>query len=136
MRLMYLGKDGGPESKVWGFWFIELKNYFSIALLKFVGVSREAFHTHAFNSVSWVLWGSLMETVQDDFRLLPDKDAEYNVYYPSLKPVITKRDTMHKVDSRGTTYVLTFRGPWTTSWKEYIPPQDQTVILTNGRVEV
>lgn len=128
MRLMYLGKDGGPESRVWGFWFVELKNYFSVALLKFVGVSREAFHTHAFDSVSWVLWGKLLETIHED--------GPRNVYTPSLWPIVTKRDTFHRVDSEGTSYVLTFRGPWTDVWKEYIPPQNRTVTLSHGRVEV
>ena len=55
MKLCYVGKDGGPESTVWGFWLIEIKKLFSVALLCFENGSREAFHTHAFNSVSWVL---------------------------------------------------------------------------------
>src|ERR1041385_5982109 len=57
MKLFYRGKDGGPESSVTGWWLIEAKKMFSIALLKFEGASMEAYHDHAFNSISWVLRG-------------------------------------------------------------------------------
>lgn len=35
----------------------ESKTYGSIVLLNFKEGNREAFHTHAFNSISWVLLG-------------------------------------------------------------------------------
>mgnify|MGYP001575993171 CR=1 FL=1 len=57
MKLFYYGKDGGPESHVWGFWLIEAKSLFSIVLLRFENGTREAYHSHAFNSLSWVLRG-------------------------------------------------------------------------------
>jgi hypothetical protein len=38
---------------------------------------------------------------------------------PSLKPVITTRENMHKVTSEGTTRVLSVRGPWIDRWKAY-----------------
>jgi hypothetical protein len=127
MNLLYWGKDGGKESTVWGFWLVEMKSLFSVALLKFVGNSREAFHTHAFNSISWVLKGELLE----NFR-----DGKGHPYLPSLKPVITTRDTFHKVDSVGTTWVLTFRGPWAKTWSEWLPAEKRYTTLTHGRKEV
>ncbi len=39
---------------------------------------------------------------------------------------------MHKVDSNGTTWVLSFRGPWNDEWKEINENGEQT--LTHGRV--
>ena len=128
MRLLHWGKDGGKDSTVWGFWLVEIKSLFSIALLKFVGNSREAFHTHAFNSVSWVLRGQLTE--------LEFYGEQPNVYRPSLWPVFTSRNTLHKVNSNGTTWVLTFRGPWSETWQEYIPKTGKFVLLTHGRKEI
>lgn len=128
MRLLYWGKDGGEKSTVWGFWPIEIKSLFSVALLKFVGASREAFHSHAFNSVSWVLKGKLLETRHSDGFTL--------VHTPSISPISTKRKTFHKVDSEGVTWVLTFRGPWSKTWCEYTRSDNRMKILTHGRLEI
>lgn len=121
-------KDGGPESRVWGYWLVEIKSLFSIALLCFKDGSRDAYHSHAFNSVSWVLWGALGEQLRES----PDGTW---FYYPSFRPIITKRDTFHKVTSIGTTWVLTFRGPWAKTWKEWTEKEGE-VTLTNHRVKV
>lgn len=128
MRFLYWGKDGGKESKVWGFWPVEIKSLFSIALLKFENGSREAYHSHAFNSISWVLSGRLTEYEKNTGRA--------SIYNSSLKPIITKRDTFHMVKSLGTTWVLTFRGPWADTWEEFRTREGRMVTLTHGRVEV
>lgn len=131
MKLFYVGKDGGPESTVWGFWPIEIKKLFSVALLCFENGSREAFHTHAFNSISWVLTGRLIEHVKDGST---DQLIEYFLdYSPSWKPVFTKRNRLHKVSSEGRSWVLTFRGPWGKHWWEYWPKQGKFVLFSNGR---
>lgn len=118
-------KDGGPESNVTGFWLIEIKWLFSIVLLRFTNGTREAFHNHAFHAISWVLFGKLIET-----RLFGEK-ACFSEFTPSLKPIITTRDNLHKVTSVGTTWAITFRGPWTPTWNERIG--DSFITLTNGR---
>lgn len=122
MKFMSHGKDGGPESTVWGLWFVEIKSLFSVALLRFEGNSREAYHSHAFNCLSWVLKGKLVEN-----HLAGDVEE----HTPSLLPVVTKRETFHMVHSCGTTYVLTFRGPWSKTWRENIDGEFHT--LTHGR---
>lgn len=127
MKLLHFGKEGGKESTVWGFWLVEIKSLFSLALLKFVGNSRDAFHSHAFNSVSWVLKGQLEE------NFLDGKGHYINA---SWKPVLTRRETVHKVNSIGTTWVLTFRGPWADTWTEWRPVENRLVTLTHGRLEV
>lgn len=116
-------KDGGPDSTVTGYWLIEWKRFLSVVLLKFDGYSREAYHDHAFNSVSWVLKGELHEQFYDF--------AQGRVLSPSLKPVVTKRTDFHKVDSVGRTWVLSFRGPWATKWHEYV--NGEKITLTDGR---
>ena len=124
-------KDGGLESKVYA-WGIELKWLGSILLLKFEKGSREAYHNHAFNSISWVLKGSLWEITP------PAKYAsDHNWYYPSIFPVKTLRTTNHMVKGMApSNWVLTFRGPWSKTWTEYRIKEDREVTLTHGRKEV
>jgi hypothetical protein len=59
MRFFHHGKDGGPESPVEGYWLFEIKWLCSIVLLKFNDGGREAYHSHAFNALSWLLKGDL-----------------------------------------------------------------------------
>lgn len=127
MKILKRAKDGGEDSSVDGFWIFEFKNLFSIVFLKFNGKSREAYHEHAFNSLSWLFRGKLIEQFIEGGKV---------VYKPSLMPIITKRDTYHKVDSEGISYVISFRGPWAKTWKEYIPAENKEKTLTNGRVEL
>lgn len=129
MKLFHLAKDGGPESHVWGYWLIEAKRLFSVALLRFEHGSREAYHTHAFNSVSWVLRGELHETELNAGRTQP------RVYRASWRPVLTRRRTFHRVESVGRTWVLTLRGPWAPTWYEWLPRRG-LVQLTHGRAEI
>lgn len=130
MKLLHIAKDGGKESTVWGFWLVEWKRLFSAALLCFEHGSREAYHSHAFNSISWVLKGSLEED-----EMPREGDCYWTVrrYAPSLRPIFTPRNCMHKVTSVGRTWVLTFRGPWARTWREWLPDEDRFVTLASGR---
>ena len=40
MKILKVVKDGGPESRVWAYFLIELKRLFSIALLRFEAAGR------------------------------------------------------------------------------------------------
>lgn len=128
MRFLERAKDGGPKSTVTGYWLVELKNLFSVVLLKFEDGSRDEYHSHAFNSLNWVLKGRVVE--EDLFE--PDDVA----YGPSLRPVYTPRHKFHRVVSRGTTWVFSIRGPWSDSWAEYDPKAERFMRLTHGRKEV
>lgn len=128
MRLLSVSKDGGSESRVWAHWLVEWKRLFSVVLLRFEDGSREAYHEHAFNSISWVLSGSLEE------QLLGS--SEKRRYKPSWRPVLTYRSTFHQVASKGRTWVLSFRGPWVDRWREHLPETGQTQTLTHGRKEI
>lgn len=125
--LFHTGKDGGPSSRVDGFWIIRIKSLCTVALLRFSRGSREAFHSHAFNSVSWVLSGALMEV---------HAGGTGEWHWPRLLPIITKRDTFHKVYGLApSNWVLTFRGPWAKTWKE-IDERGYLVTLTHNRKEM
>jgi hypothetical protein len=127
MKLFQQAKDGGPDSTVSGFFFIELKQFFSVALLRFMEGSREAYHDHAFNSISWILSGTLVEH---------HKNGEVVFHTRTFTPIKTLRNTFHKVYSRGTTWVFTIRGPWVDRWHEFLPQTQQQLTLTHGRVVV
>lgn len=124
MKLFHWDKDGGPESTVSGLFLIEIKDLFSIVLLRFGPGTREAYHEHAFNSWSVVLKGKLVEHLHS---------GEQNIYWAG-DTVTTLRKTFHKVFSIGTSWVISFRGPWTKTWREYQGGQYRT--LTHGREEV
>lgn len=129
MRLFFKAKDGGPESNVTGYWLIESKRLFSIALLCFDEGSREAMHSHAFNAVSWVLSGELAE-----LRYIKDKTYQLNTLGPSVRAIYTSRDNLHQVYGiPKKTWVLTFRGPWVDTWIEYFPKTKKLVKLASGR---
>lgn len=131
MKLFSYGKDGGPESTVTGFWLIESKSLFSIALLRFSNGSRSSYHSHAFNSLSWLLKGHLIELHHNWFPR--NRFSKKNFYSPSLKPINTYRSTFHKVYSEGTSWVFTIRGPWSKTWQEYNPVTNTYTTLTNKR---
>jgi len=118
-------KDGGPLSKVEG-WFLESKRYATLALLRFLPGTREAFHEHAFDCVSIVLGpGYLIEEMLS---------GVVKLHHPG-SIVITKMTDFHKVKSIGTTYVITLRGPWRRFWRE-IDEKGQVLTLTHNRLVI
>jgi hypothetical protein len=135
MKFFSISKDGGPESCVSAFWLCEIKSLFSIVLLRFGDGSREAFRSHAFNSVGWVLKGK----IQEQFVFPPSSNADavpgtYVRYHrPGFRPIVVKRSTLHRVFSFGTTWVLNIRGPWAKNWQEYSPATGTWTIFSNGR---
>lgn len=121
-------KDGGDKSTVTGFFVLAIKPLFSVVFLKFNGASREAYHTHAFHCLSWVLKGQLKETM---------RDGRIYIHKPSLLPFLTTRKDFHKVSSTTpASIVFSLRGPWANSWKEHLPDESRDRTLTHGRVEI
>lgn len=125
MRLFEKAMDGGAHSPVTGYYLLELKGLFSVVLLRFEEGVREEFHTHAFSALSWLLKGALDEYVYGE--TLP------RTYRPSPRPFTTPRERNHRVWSWGTSWVLTFRGPWQPTWQEYHPGTGKATTLTHGR---
>lgn len=132
MKFLSKAKDGGPESTVTGYWLVEIKKLFSVVLLKFEDGSRDAYHSHAFNSLNWVLSGRVVEDLMHSNGVsIPGGHRREHV--PSALPVITRRDDLHQVKSEGTTWVLSLRGPWADTWLEWIPNKHKWQKLTHGR---
>ncbi len=124
-RFFYVKPDGGKDSGVTAYFLIEWKMLFSIGILHFKKGTREAYHNHAFNALTWWLKGKVTE-----IKL----NGEEKDYAPSLTPKYTAKTNFHKVLSHEDTWALTFRGPWSDTWEEY--RKDKYVTLTHGRKEI
>lgn len=127
MRLFSKRKDGGPTSPVDGYFLIEIKGLFSIALLKFNKGRREAYHTHAFNALTWFISGELVE---ERF------DGTLTVYERSLLPKVTLKDNNHRVKALENSWCLTIRGPWGRTWIESDKTTQTRTTFSHGRVVV
>lgn len=125
MKFLKWGKDGGPESSVWGFWFIEIKWLFSIVLLRFEkGETREAFHSHAFNALTWWLSGKVAEE---------HTNGQIDLWWPSLLPKLTRRSCFHRVRPIKKTWALSIRGPWAKQWQEFRKDWSELTTFESGR---
>lgn len=129
-RFFKKAPDGGKNSGVTGFFLIEWKKVFSIVLLKFSEEHRESYHSHAFNALTWWLMGGVVEE-----RIYVDKPIEVKYYLPSIRPKFTPRNNLHRIISYGTTWAISFRGPWSNTWKEFNNKSGETT-LTHGRKEL
>ena len=127
MKFCKYGKDGGPSSTVTGFWLVEIKSLFSIVLLRFDKGSRECYHSHAFNALTWWLIGEVDEH---------HKDGNIKRWKPSFVPKHTPRSCFHKVFANKTTWALSIRGPWSNIWHEFYPKENLDITLTHGRKQV
>lgn len=123
MKLLKKGPDGGVGSGVTGYWLIEWKRVFSIVILRFSKGSREAFHSHSFNALTWWLKGSVEEVFPDGTK---------RRWKPSFFPKYTSRKDIHKVVADDVTWAISFRGPWRKTWLEQKNGTETT--LTHGRV--
>ncbi len=124
MKFLKWGKDGGPESRVYGFWLVEIKPLFSIVLLRFEGDAREAYHSHAFNALTWWLSGEVEEHYTD---------GQVLSWRPSIFPKYTPRSCFHKVKPVKRTWALSIRGPWSKKWYEYRKDNQELTTFTHGR---
>jgi hypothetical protein len=138
-RLFYIKPDGGKDSGVTAYFLIEWKILFSIGILYFKKGSREAYHTHAFNALTWWLKGKVTECkLNASFNGKGDLRDKYEdiekVFKPSLIPKYTSRNNFHKVFAHSDTWALTFRSNWKDTWLEF---KDNKIIrLTHGRNKI
>lgn len=126
MKLFKKSHDGGKDSGVTGYWLIEWKRGFSIVLLRFSKGSREAFHNHAFNAFTIWLKGKVVEET-----MLDESGYILSTPWEALQWKFTKREDMHRIVAQKTSWAISFRGPWTDTWKERKANDELT--LTHGR---
>ena len=126
-RFFKKAPDGGKNSGVTGYFLIEWKKVFSIVILRFSEGSRDNYHSHAFNALTWWLKGIVAEE-----RIYTDGTIVAKVYSPSFRPKFTPRNNLHRIFSYDTTWAISFRGPWSDTWKEFNDKSGETT-LTHGR---
>jgi hypothetical protein len=100
-------KDGGPDSNVTGY-MVEHKRLATCGVLFFARGRHEVFHSHAFDCVSLILSGELVEEFIDGTSLVHGKG----------KVLVTRRRDLHRVTATKDTWVLTLRGLWLPRWYE------------------
>lgn len=130
MKFLTKAKDGGSNSPVDAYFLFEIKGLMSIALLKFNKGERENYHTHAFDALTWFLWGDLVE---ERVNYL-DKSVTKTSYKRSILPKFTRKDNLHRVVSNKTSWCFTVRGKWDNMWTEYNNANDETHLISCGRV--
>jgi len=123
MRFFEKVKDGGPHSPVDGYVLFEHKHILSIILLKFNTGSREEYHSHAFNAVSWFLSGETTEYEKQANGLETVRKSRSGMCLPHF----TGKDLFHKYICHKPAWCLTVRGPWRDWWV------DGNNILTHTR---
>lgn len=126
-NLLKKTKDGGKNSPVDAYFLIESKPLFSIALLKFNKGTREEYHSHAFDAMTWFIKGDLVED-----RIINGKNV-YKKYTRSLIPKVTLKENLHRVTALEDSWCFTIRGRWVDKWKEYSEKKKVTTVLTHGR---
>lgn len=123
MRLFSRASDGGPRSPVEALFLFESKRFGSIALLKFNEGARAAYHTHAFNALTWFIKGDLTE-----YRF----EGGNHQYTRSILPKVTRRSCNHRVVAWRDSWCFTIRGPWQRTWTE--DEAGKTTLFGWGRV--
>lgn len=111
IKLLQRAPDGGADSPVTAYFLLEWKHVCSIALLRFNKGGREAFHTHAFDALTWFLVGAMKEE---------DIDGTLHTYKRGLWPKLTRKEKNHRVSATETSWCITLRGPWDKTWTEHL----------------
>lgn len=132
MKFLTKMKDGGPLSPVTAYVLIEYKPLFSIMLLKFKKGTREEYHTHAFNALTWFILGKMFEErlhlgINNDYFKIVKR------YKKSIFPKITTKDNLHRITAKRNSWCFTIRGPWVNAWYEYNELTNTKTYLTHGR---
>ena len=94
----------------------ECKYLFSIIIFYFEksSGSQDRYHTHAFNALSFKLFGEYTE-----FELLNEDDGEFKKNRRTLFFKYFPRDSYHKIGESSGCVTLLISGPWNKTWKEF-----------------
>ena len=113
-----LNKFNFGDRVIYQFVVFECKFLFSLIFFYFVKTEKiqDRYHTHAFNAISFKLFGSYDEHVLLDEKTgenITTKRTQFLKYFP--------RDSYHLI-GRSEKGCLTFliSGPWKPTWKEWI----------------
>lgn len=99
------------------FVIFESKRLFSIIIFYFHKCDKpqDRFHTHAFNAVSFKLFGEY-----DEHVLVDESSGEYSIHRRTQFIKYFPRDSYHRIANSNGCMTVLFSGPWKKYWKEYI----------------
>lgn len=105
------------EQKVTQFVVFECKWLGSIIFFYFHKTNhpQDRFHTHAFNAVSFKLFGEYDEHILDN-----EMTGEYHVERRTQVIKYFPRDSYHRIANSNGCLTILFSGRWKKYWKEYI----------------
>jgi len=113
------------------FTFFESKYIGGIWLYNWKTIEQNRFHSHAFNSLCFLLRGSYQEEV-----LIGDK-KELRTVNQWLKPRFLPRNYTHRIlEAEPNTWTIVFFGRWQKTWKEYFEDTQTWVEYTWGRKRI
>ena len=110
------------------FVLFEHKRLFGIIFFYFNGRMQDRFHTHAFNAVSFKLWGNYLEGIFNP----ETNEIRYEVRNKIVK--YFPRDSYHSINNSKGCCTMLIQGPWKKTWKEY--KDGKEVYLTWHRKEI
>jgi hypothetical protein len=95
----------------------ECKWLFSIIFFYFhkSDSSQDRYHTHAFNALSFKLWGEYTEYI-----LLSEETGAFKVNRRTNIIQYFQRDSYHKIGNSNGCCTMLLSGPWKREWKEWI----------------
>jgi hypothetical protein len=117
LSFLKLNKFEFGDQVVTQFVLLEFKFIGSIVFFYFhkSNGSQDRFHTHAFNAISFKLFGEYDEHIlidEDSGEYLINKRVERIKYFP--------RDSYHRISKSNGCFTILFSGPWRKRWKEWI----------------
>lgn len=115
--LLHLNKFTFGDQPVSQFVVFEWKYLFSIIFFYFHKSTgaQDRFHTHAFNAISFKLFGRydehVLETINDGQYYYIESRTQFIKYFP--------RERFHRIGNSNGCMTLLLSGPWKKEWKEY-----------------
>ena len=128
--LFHYNKFTFGDQVVSQFIIFEFKYLFSIIFFYFhkSNGEQDRYHTHAFNAISFKIFGSYNEYILDN-----EITGKYHVENRKNIVKYFPRNRFHKIGKSTGCLTLLFSGPWFGQWKEYICAEKKIVNYTFGR---
>lgn len=98
------------------FVIFEHKLLFSIIIFYFhkANGSQDRYHTHAFNAISFKIFGKYNEYILED-----EKTGKYRIETRNNIIKYFPRNSYHKIGNSNGCMTILFSGPWKRIWKEW-----------------
>lgn len=108
----------------------EWKPLFSLKTFYFCpGEAQEIYHTHSFDSYSFLVYGNYIEAFYDDVN-----DIYWEEPRNRSRLIHIPRDRYHQITKSDGCRTIMITGPWSDHYKEYKKDTKEVLISTHGRV--